>query len=115
MEPASRDVSKCVAANHPSPLVVHTSANDVQEDADSQVAESQMTDLQMPDEWVECVLCTKWRLLPPGMKAESLSLTHWNCIDGVAWRPTGLNCNVPADAEEDVVSYLLTFTNHLTF
>ncbi len=83
---------------------------EIQEVADLQDGAQE---LQTMDEWVECVLCTKWRRLPRGMLADTLSLTHWNRIDGEAWRPTGLNCDVPADVEA-YVSYISAKPYHLT-
>jgi hypothetical protein len=113
-EPSSIEVPKCVQVeveveNHQSTLL-EIAMLELQEVAD---IEDGAQELQTTDEWVECVLCTKWRRLPRGMLADTLSLTHWNCMDGEAWRPTGLNCDVPADVEENV-SYIHAKRYHLT-
>lgn len=44
-------------------------------------------------EWVECVLCSKWRILPRSVEANTLP-DDWNCSAGAAWRTTGLHCDV---------------------
>ncbi len=55
---------------------------------------------QTKDEWVECVKCSKWRLLPRGLSAATLQ-DEWNCSDGDTWRTTGLSCDVVEDVEEN--------------
>jgi hypothetical protein len=113
-ESTSIEVPKCVQVEaeveiQQSPLL-EIAMVEIEEVADIQDGAQE---LKTTDEWVECVLCTKWRRLPRGMLADTLSLTHWNCIDGEAWRPTGLNCDVPADVEE-YVSYNPAKPYHLT-
>jgi hypothetical protein len=51
--------------------------------------------------WVECVLCSKWRILPRGVEPKTLP-DDWNCSAGATWRTTGLTCDVKDDVEEDV-------------
>ncbi len=53
------------------------------------------------DEWVECVKCSKWRLLPRGISAPNNAHDNWTCSSGEAWRSTGLNCGVAEDVDED--------------
>ncbi len=52
--------------------------------------------------WVECVQCSKWRVLPRGVVATTLH-DDWTCSNGASWRSTGLNCDVVEDADEDVM------------
>jgi hypothetical protein len=103
VQPASSAVTKLVevvADNFPSPVqetshIVILSCAEIPEGAqDSQLTEGH-------EDWVECVLCSKWRRLPPGVSGDTLSLTQWQCIDGNVWR-IGLNCDVPADVWEEV-------------
>jgi hypothetical protein len=56
------------------------------------------------DEWVECVACSKWRVLPRGVDATTLP-DDWICSSGTGWRTTGLNCDVEDDVtnEEEVI------------
>ena len=51
--------------------------------------------------WVECVKCSKWRVLPRGVDATTLH-DDWTCSNGASWRSTGLNCDVAEDVDEDV-------------
>ena len=52
-------------------------------------------------EWVECVKCSKWRVVPRGVDATSLP-DDWTCSNGASWRSTGLHCDVAEDVDEDV-------------
>ncbi len=52
--------------------------------------------------WVECVKCSKWRVLPRGVDATTLH-DDWTCNSGASWRSTGLNCDVAEDVDEDVM------------
>jgi hypothetical protein len=52
-------------------------------------------------EWVECVACSKWRIVPRGVVATSLP-GDWTCSSGAAWRSTVLNCDIAEDEDEDV-------------
>jgi hypothetical protein len=90
--------------NKPSTLTQKTSEDTlgVQELYSSQSMESDsnvgaFTDT---DAWVECVTCSKWRLLPRGVDATSLP-DDWTCSSGAAWRSNGLNCDITADEDED--------------
>jgi hypothetical protein len=57
---------------------------------------------QITEEWMECVKCSKWRVLPRGLSAVTLLVQDdWNCSDGETWRTTGLSCDVVADVEEN--------------
>jgi hypothetical protein len=51
-------------------------------------------------EWVECVLCSKWRILPRSVEANTLP-DDWNCSAGAAWRTTGLHCDVEPDVDNE--------------
>jgi hypothetical protein len=111
--PASSETTKSaivVAHNFPGPVhdtfnIVQQECIDIQEGA--QVSPLPCAEIQEGnDEWVECGLCTKWRRLPPGISADTLSLTQWACIDGDVWKK-GLNCDVLEDVWHDV-SYLPT-------
>ncbi len=78
------------AVEHPQALQISTEPP-VQEVSE----ESQIT-----DEWVECVNCSKWRVLPRGINAATLR-DDWTCSSGSAWRLTGLSCDVDEDVDED--------------
>ncbi len=52
--------------------------------------------------WVECVTCSKWRVLPRGVDATTLH-DDWTCSSGASSRSTGLNCDVAEDVDEDVM------------
>jgi hypothetical protein len=93
-----------VLADQPSTLTEKTCEDNVgvQEVLASQCMESDsnvgaFTDT---DAWVECVTCSKWRLLPRGVDATSLP-ADWTCSSGAAWRSNGLNCDIAADEDED--------------
>ena len=55
------------------------------------------------DQWVECVKCSKWRILPRGMSTETLP-DDWTCSSGGTWRSTGLTCDVAEDVDADDVN-----------
>ena len=83
-QPASSAVPKfvdVVADNYHSPVqetrnIVILECAEIPEGAqDSQLTEGH-------EDWVECVLCSKWRRLPSGVSGDTLSLTQWQCIDG---------------------------------
>jgi hypothetical protein len=103
LQPASSAVLNLVdevEGNYPS-TVQETCNNAIIECAElpEGAEDSQLTEGH--EEWVECVLCSKWRRLPPGVVGDTLSLTQWQCSDGNVWR-IDLNCDVPADVWEEV-------------
>lgn len=63
-------------------------------------SESHVDALTDTDSWVECVSCSKWRILPRGVDPTSLP-ADWTCSSGAAWRSNGLNCGMAADEDED--------------
>ncbi len=52
------------------------------------------------EEWVECVSCAKWRIVPRGVDPKTLK-EDWKCSDGAAWRTTGLCCTMDEDVCND--------------
>ncbi len=58
------------------------------EDNASEASQSQLREAvtQHKDKvaWVECVLCSKWRILPRGVKPTTLP-DDWNCSAGATW------------------------------
>ncbi len=57
-------------------------------------------------QWVKCVSCAKWRIVPRGVEPNTLK-HDWKCSDGQAWHTTGLSCEVDEDVsnEDNVIAH----------